>query len=477
MINTLRRLLPDSTAWRLVVDRLLKRYLTGVVSVGVEARSYIDDVYDDIFPQTTRRLSDWQEMFGLDAVGTEQQQRNDLAAEWAAQGGQSPEYLQSVLHTAGFTQMYVHDSFKQLSINKATPDGAGYRLYFPSNTPYGFDFGNGGEHLIFADDGTVEHYRLTVPGSLVDGAVFVGSFAPPNPVLRDVRWKHGGDGFFVTDFLNGLVREFTMSTRWDVTSSVAGKTLATATPSPFGLAFRPDGLALYTGDATDGEISEWAMSVPWDLETAVKTNTLSVGAQDVATSALEWGERGTKLYVLGSLTGKIYQYSALSAYAISGMSYDGVSLDIAAAFPTNNGPVAFRIGGNLKLYISDLTDKSIYQWSRTLERHNPRDYTNDPAFGLTQCGDVTAQCGESQAVCDRLLVNEVWYIVNKTLTREAPPKVPDDPLLHGHFWYVGGATFGDAANLPAVDRNRFERLLLKMGPAEQWIVTLLNVTA
>lgn len=105
---------------------------------------------------------------------------------------------------------------------------------------------------------------------------------------------------------------------------------------------------------------------------------------------------------------------------------------------------------------------------------DPRTYTDLPLIGQTQCGDDGAECGEADAFCSRFLVNNPGYLVNNTLTGEAPPPVPDDPNTWPYFLYWGGPVFPNPAVIPATRRAEFEKLLLKICPAHLWLVTLIT---
>jgi hypothetical protein len=105
---------------------------------------------------------------------------------------------------------------------------------------------------------------------------------------------------------------------------------------------------------------------------------------------------------------------------------------------------------------------------------DPRDYTNQPLVGTVQCGELEAQCGEPNAQCNRFLANEVYYLVNRNLTNVAPPPVPDDATKWPYFLYWGGETFPNPAPIPSARRAEFEELLLKICPAQQWLVTIVQ---
>lgn len=104
---------------------------------------------------------------------------------------------------------------------------------------------------------------------------------------------------------------------------------------------------------------------------------------------------------------------------------------------------------------------------------DPRTYTDQPLIGTVQCGESRAQCGESRAQCNDFLVNDPHYLVNLALTRSAPPPIPSDPATWVHFLYWGGPS-AEFVDLPVARRAELERLLLKLKPAEKWVVTFVN---
>ena len=118
---------------------------------------------------------------------------------------------------------------------------------------------------------------------------------------------------------------------------------------------------------------------------------------------------------------------------------------------------------------------------------DPRDYTLPVHIGTVQCSAFgwpdQAQCIgftdggiplDGQPQCNAFLAGDPGYLVNKDLTPRPPPPIPSDPRFWAHFIYVGAETFPNKANLSSARRDEFERLLLKLRPAEKWIVTLVT---
>lgn len=110
-LDTFKHLLPSGAAWRLTMEKTLRRFFEGLASGPEDARAFLDDVFDDLFPTSTRVLDAWEFQFGLRAPGpeiTDALRRQALDTTWKAQGGQSPRYLQDIVQGAGFP-LCVHD--------------------------------------------------------------------------------------------------------------------------------------------------------------------------------------------------------------------------------------------------------------------------------------------------------------------------------------------------------------------------------
>lgn len=104
----LQHLLPRATAWAVTVEKTLRKFLEGLTGLPSDIRDFVDQVHADRMPTTTRELAEWERQFGLTAGEDEDTRRMALAAAWAAQGGQSPRYIQDTLQSAGF-DLYVHE--------------------------------------------------------------------------------------------------------------------------------------------------------------------------------------------------------------------------------------------------------------------------------------------------------------------------------------------------------------------------------
>lgn len=110
IFRVFQHLLPDAKAWRLTIDKTLRRFFVGLAPPFEDVKDFADDIYSDLSPETTRELVAWEAQYGLTPAldAGDLERRQALAAAWRATGGQSPAYLQGVVQAAGF-DLYIHE--------------------------------------------------------------------------------------------------------------------------------------------------------------------------------------------------------------------------------------------------------------------------------------------------------------------------------------------------------------------------------
>lgn len=106
-----KHLLPRAKAWTITkTTKTLRKFFEGLVSPLItDTRTFFDLIWYDLFPETTRELTQWEAVFGLkngDLTTSERIARLD--GLWKATGGQDPQYIQDTLQTSGF-DVYVHE--------------------------------------------------------------------------------------------------------------------------------------------------------------------------------------------------------------------------------------------------------------------------------------------------------------------------------------------------------------------------------
>ncbi len=105
----LKKLFPTGDAFLLSVDKNWAKFVYSLTALFDDFRTYINLIYLDLFPDTTRSLELWCETFGLSNCKNDSNTRMDLATAWKSRGGQGADYLQTILNSAGFN-VQVHEN-------------------------------------------------------------------------------------------------------------------------------------------------------------------------------------------------------------------------------------------------------------------------------------------------------------------------------------------------------------------------------
>ena len=138
--------------------------------------------------------------------------------------------------------------------------------------------------------------------------------------------------------------------------------VATGENAPHEIVFKPDGTRFYiTGNNTD-RIYQYHCSTPWDIRTAYcSPYSYSVTNQDGIPLGLYIKPDGTKLYVVGQVTDQVYEYDFIVPWEVGTLTYTGKSFSIAAQEGDSRN-VVFKDDGT-KFYVIGTTNDKVYQYS------------------------------------------------------------------------------------------------------------------
>jgi sugar lactone lactonase YvrE len=150
--------------------------------------------------------------------------------------------------------------------------------------------------------------------------------------------------------------DLTSATYDSISFSVAAEEIA-----PTGLFFSPDGRKMFVLGDSGNDINEYTLSTPWNVSTATYVTVFSVSAQDIAPNDLYFRNDGKKLYVIGSATDAVYQYSLNTPWSIASASYDSISFAVGTQ---DTAPIGvFLKPDGLTLYILGGANDTVYQYT------------------------------------------------------------------------------------------------------------------
>jgi len=159
--------------------------------------------------------------------------------------------------------------------------------------------------------------------------------------------------------------EYSLSTGFQVnTASYTNNNLAVTGAT--GAAFSADGTRLFILFNNTDSIKQYNLSTGFDLSTISDSgNSFSLSTQTTSCEGLDVNSAGTKIFVVGGSSGKVYEYSASGGWDASTISYSGI-YDIGTDLGKSNSgsihDITFSATGH-KMYIVGQTYDTVYQFS------------------------------------------------------------------------------------------------------------------
>ena len=130
-----------------------------------------------------------------------------------------------------------------------------------------------------------------------------------------------------------------------------------------GIFVNPDGTKMYIVSYSTNLVYQYSLSTAWDLSTASYDSvSFSVASQDSTAEGIFLNSDGTKMYIIGATSNKVFQYSLSTAWDLSTASYDSVSLSYSAQVTSDVRAMTMSNDG-LKLIIAKSSTDTMYQYS------------------------------------------------------------------------------------------------------------------
>lgn len=187
-------------------------------------------------------------------------------------------------------------------------------------TPYGMFFDPTGQYLyvVGSTNDTVYLYFLSTPWDITTATYSTNSFnlslagngALASPV--NIFFSSNGSKMYIVDSTANRIYQYSL-TPWSITTAVYDNKSFSPTAqdtSPYGMHITPDGLTLFVLGITNDAVYQYTLSTEWDISTATYANkSFSVASQETTPLGITFKPDGTKMYIVGSITDTVYQYS------------------------------------------------------------------------------------------------------------------------------------------------------------------------
>jgi hypothetical protein len=221
-------------------------------------------------------------------------------------------------------------------------------------------FGDSGNKLYITRGSSIDEYDLSTPYD-----VFTATLNQTNSSLNSTNeqpffWKHDGTKLFTGNSTDELVREYSVSTAWDISSIsfVGSKSIASQDTQITGLCFNDDGSKMYIIGVISDSVHEYELSTNWLLSSASYARSFSVATEDTSPQCLGFNSDGTKMYV-GGFSENIIEYSLSTPFLVT-----SATLSQSVDFSQYGGrPVFDWSADGEKLILTNTNIRSIVQYN------------------------------------------------------------------------------------------------------------------
>jgi hypothetical protein len=191
--------------------------------------------------------------------------------------------------------------------------------------------------------------------STIDGWTYSGKsilVSAQETASRGLSFSTDGTKMYIVGQTTDTVYQYTLSTPFDVsTATYASKSFSILAQdgTSTSLYFKPDGLVFYMlGDSLD-TVYQYTLSTAWDISTSAYSGGSFANTQETAPAGLGFSTDGTKMYIIGSNTDTVYQYTLSTAWDVQSATYSTKSFSVTLFDGTPSG-IEFNNNGT-KMYI------------------------------------------------------------------------------------------------------------------------------
>ena len=194
------------------------------------------------------------------------------------------------------------------------------------------------------------------------GNFSVGSY---DDAPTGIAFSPDGTKMFVVGNANDSVYGYALSAPFDVTGTIthAGNfSVGSQDSNPAGIAFSPDGTKMFVVGDVSGSVYGYALSAPFDVtSTITPAGNFSVGSQDSSPAGIAFSPDGTKMFVVGDASGSVYGYALSDPFDVTSTITPAGNFSVGSQDSRPAG-IAFSPDGTKMFVVGDVSD-SVYGYA------------------------------------------------------------------------------------------------------------------
>ena len=179
-------------------------------------------------------------------------------------------------------------------------------------------------------------------------------------------FNSNGTRMYMLGWVADAIYQYNLSTAFDLSTAFYSNSSFNVADQlgtyPTGIIFNNDGTRMYIGSMGNTRIYQYNLSSAFNISTASYSNTnLNTYFHDNQPYDIAFNSDGTKMYMLGKQFTSIYQYTLSTGFDLSTASYDSVSFSVASQ-ETNPYSFSFSTDGT-KMFVAGSASDTVYQYS------------------------------------------------------------------------------------------------------------------
>jgi sugar lactone lactonase YvrE len=270
--------------------------------------------------------------------------------------------------TVSQATLLLDGAFNSFDLSTASYDNVNFSVSSQDLVPMDVRFKPDGTKMYVLGRGNdaVYQYSLSTAFDLstasYDSVLFYVNSQDANPY--GFEFKPDGLKFYVVGNSNDTVYQYSLSAAWDMsTASYDSVSFSISQDTvPYGVTFNDDGTKMYILGLINDSVFQYSLSTAYDLSTASYDSvSFAFTSQDTAPLGFVFNNDGTKAFMSGTTNDNVYQYTLSTAYDISTLSYDSVAFSVSSQVQVPSG-ITFNNDGS-KMYLLGSTSDTVFQYS------------------------------------------------------------------------------------------------------------------
>ena len=264
-----------------------------------------------------------------------------------------------------------------LDVSKSVLVSANVSVAARDGSPVGLTFSPSGRRMYIIGQSTdkVYQYNLTTAFN-VSTAVYtskefyIGNTSTTGPgdlTSTDVKFHPEGHTMYIVGSARDTIWQYSLSTAWNITTATyasKSKSVSAQDSAPQSIEFGDNGTKMYMLGSTNDRIFQYTLTTPWDISTATYASKfLSVASQESVPLGMAFSNDGKKVLVVGSFNDDVHQYTLSTAWDISTASYDSIGKDVSVQESTPHA-IALSLD-QTKMFILGSGADRVYTYQRS----------------------------------------------------------------------------------------------------------------